>query len=62
MVLSFITPSKTVLESDQFAAVCVDKSNPSLQIVTASIVGLGGTADSPMGKSLLVTASNGCHC
>ena len=39
-----------VLESDQFATVCVDMSNPSLQIVTASIADVRGTADSRMGK------------
>ena len=50
MVLSFSTPRQTVLESDQFATVCVSKSNPSMLIVSASIKGVRGTADSSIGK------------
>ena len=50
MVLFFSTPRQTVLESDQFATVCVSKSNPSMLFVSASIRGVRGTADSSMGK------------
>ena len=50
MVLFFSPPSQTVLESDQFATVCVNKSNPSLQIVTADIIDVPDTAYSSMGK------------
>ena len=50
MVLSFNIPSQTVSESNEIAIVCVDKSNPSLQTVTASIADIPGTAVSPDGK------------
>ena len=50
LVLSFSTPSQTVLESDQFATVCVNRSNTSVQIVTARITVVPDTANSAMGK------------